>query len=348
MSAGILIGMQAVCFGTLMIVIVSVYRDSRRELHLDLLLGGAVLLLCAASLELASQTFQWVGNSRAPGFYRTALVILSMAGGAAVVGSFFVWKPAKQNRAAALLTALIPVWLAGLGWRFARQAALFPVGETLSLLSAVFLYRSDREAALEQRAEEIERRQAMLFQWQMQPHFLFNTMSTIQELMDSDPALAAVGLNSLAGYLRSNLDALTLDRMIPFQQELEHIRQYVTLEKMNSQFEMVYDLQVIDFSVPALSIQPLVENAIRHGEHAMEGEGMVFLTTERHGDMIRVIVEDNGPGFAYDATQQQRQRASHGLENVRRRLEGQCGGTLHVHREENRTRLIVLMPRREL
>ena len=251
------------------------------------------------------------------------------------------------SRWLALAVALTPVWLAGVEWIFTRDAALFPVAETLSLLIVFVFYQGNAEAVLKKRAEEIENHQAMLFQWQMHPHFLFNTLGTIRELLDSNPALAASGLDNLAGYLRKNLDALALNRMIPFTQELEHIEQYVALEKMNpaNRFEVVYDLQIIDFTLPALSVQPLVENAIRHGVRDLGEEGAVFVVTERHGDMIRIIVEDNGPGFPEGATGQQKAHISHGLENVRRRLETQCGGSLHIHSEENATRLIVLIPK---
>ena len=121
----------------------------------------------------------------------------------------------------------------------------------------------------------------------------------------------------------------------------------MALEKMNPAncFEVAYDLQIIDFTLPALSVQPLVENAIRHGVRDLGEDGVVFIITERRGDMIRIVVEDNGPGFPAGATEQQKAHISHGLENVRMRLETQCGGSLHIHSDGNGTRLIVLIPK---
>ncbi|MBQ6207579.1 MAG: histidine kinase [Oscillospiraceae bacterium] len=349
MSAAFVTGQQSVCFFALIVLIVSLFTNKSRKRSIEMTLCAAILILVAITLDLVNRS----ERDGAALFYMRQGVsaAMSVTAGAALAFSFCFWKPSKRpgTRWTALATALLPVWLAGLGWIFTREAALFPVAETLSLLIALSFYQRDEETLLKQRAEEIENRQAMLFQWQMRPHFLFNAMSAIRELLDSNPALASAGLDNLAGYLRKNLDALTLDHMIPFAQELEHIEQYVMLEKMNpaNLFDVVYDLQIIDFQVPALSVQPLVENAIRHGVRALGDEGMVFVVTERHGDMIRIIVEDNGPGFSGNVTEQQKQRISHGLENVRKRLETQCGGSLHIRSGENGTRLIVLLPKKE-
>lgn len=350
-AAGFIEGQQSVCFCALSILIVSLFvMDRRREASASALLCAAVLTFGAVTLSFISRSYAYSGPETLYRITRGVSMALTLAAVAATAVSFYCWKPSKRtaNRWLAVIVAAIPVWLAGLGWIFTREAALFPIAETLALLIAFVFYQRDAEAALKERAEEIENRQAMLFQWQMHPHFLFNTLSAIREFQDSNPALAASGLENLAGYLRKNLDALTLNRMIPFKQELEHIEQYVALEKMNpaNGFEVVYDLQTMDFSLPALSVQPLVENAIRHGVRSMGAEGMVFVVTERHGEMIRIVIEDNGPGFPKDATEEQKEHISHGLENVRKRLETQCGGSLYIHSGEGGTRVVALIPKK--
>ena len=349
-TAAFITGQQSVCFCVLTTLIVSFFiMDRRYKEFSSVILCAAVLTLGAVTLSFVSRGFRHSGMEALFRITRGVSAALTLAAGAATALSFLYWKPSKRtvSRWLALAVALTPVWLAGLEWILTRDAALFPVAETLSLLIVFVFYQGNAEAVLKERAEEIENHQAMLFQWQMHPHFLFNTLGTIRELLESNPALAASGLDNLAGYLRKNLDALALNRMIPFAQELEHIEQYVALEKMNpaNRFEVVYDLQIIDFTLPALSVQPLVENAIRHGVRDLGEEGAVFVVTERHGEMIRIIVEDNGPGFPEAATEQQKEHISHGLENVRRRLETQCGGSLHIHSEGNATRLIVLIPK---
>ena len=353
MSAGAFAGAQAVCFCVLVVVTASLYfADGRRGTTDLLLLSASALLLAASALTISSQAYAWGGDdlhSRVSGAVAAALSAGAMV---SMVVSVWRWDPPKGcgSHRAFLAAALIPAGLAVPVWIYTGEPSLFIVAEMLSLLILVSFYRTHTEADLKRRAEEIESRQAAIFQWQMRPHFLFNTLSTIRELMDRSPGLASAGLDDLAGYLRKNLDALTMDHMIPFTRELEHIEQYVSLEKLDpaSRFEVVYDLQVIDFYLPALSVQPLVENAIRHGVRGMDDGGMVFVVTEQHGDMIRIIVEDNGPGFADGMTEQQKGHASRGLENVRRRLETQCGGSLHIHSREGRTRMIVLIPKRGL
>ena len=349
MNASFIAGQQSVCFCALVILIVSFFTDSRRGRFNAMMLCAAVLNLSAIAVSFANRAYAYSGAERLSRVSGGVSLALAVAAGVMLTGCLCSWKPPGRgaHRWVALAVALIPVWLAGLGWIFTRETGLLSVAETLSLLIAVLFYQRNAETALKERAEEIENHQAMLFQWQMHPHFLFNSLSTIRELMESDPALASAGLENLSGYLRKNLDALSLNRMIPFARELEHIEQYVALEKMNpaNRFEVVYDLQIIDFALPALSVQPLVENAIRHGVRGLGEDGIVFVVTERHGDMIRIIVEDNGPGFPESVTEQQKEHVSHGLENVRRRLETQCGGSLHVHSGGDGTRLIVLIPK---
>ena len=349
MNPEILIGQQTVCLCVLMIMAAAIILDKSWEPSLELLLSASVLMIIATAfsfscfLEGASYLLSFVNIAKG------LSAVFGIVSAVETAGFFSAWKPSDKsgNRHVMILSVLAPFLVFSLAGFFTREAVLLLTGESLSLLTAWAFYQSNVQKNLKRQTEEIERQQALVFQWQMQPHFLFNTMSSIRELMVSNPALAAAGLDNLAGYLRKNLDALTLNRMIPFEQELTHIEQYVMLEKMNPSnlFEVVYDLQVIDFSLPALTVQPLVENAIRHGVRARGSEGMVFLTTEPHGEMIRIIVEDNGPGFSRDTTDEQKARISHGLENVRKRLETQCGGSLHIYSGGQGTRLVVLIPK---
>ena len=130
---------------------------------------------------------------------------------------------------------------------------------------------------------------------------------------------------------------------------MEHIQAYVTLEKLRApgNFEVVFDLREVDFNIPALSIQPLVENAILHGVRELDSAGLVIISTERQGDYIRVIVEDNGHGFPKGVLERQKKRLNHGLENARIRLKTQCGGSLHINSDENGVRAVLLLPQNQ-
>ena len=148
-----------------------------------------------------------------------------------------------------------------------REPGAVTCGLTTSAIIAhvVMLRRSATRRRL--RDIEVDDRNATLLNEQMRPHFLFNSIAAIRSLCETDAALATSGLNDLAGYLRGNIDALGSARIVPFERELAHVERYVALEQLNpsSSFEVVYDLQVIDFMLPVLSVEPLVENAIAHG-----------------------------------------------------------------------------------
>ncbi len=350
MSTDYILGQDITCLCVLTVLTVVIYVFGSGQRRPLLLLGSTLLALTAISMRI-----MMIGKAAdvspveisAMGMASAAAAFLSLT---AVTASFFI----HSNRLClsvnwlTLLVALSPVWLAGLIGVVTRDGTFFWGGLTVTVLTAWFVFNRDREKELQKQAAKIERQQAVLFQEQMQPHFLFNSMSAIRELCDANPALAAEGIEHLADYLRNNLDTLASEKLIPFQQEMAHIDQYVTLVKLNpaNRFEIVYDLAVIDFYLPALSIQPLVENAIRHGISTMSKDGTVIISTERQGNAIRITVEDNGSGFAESMPDQQRERAGHGIANVRKRLESQCGGSLHINSDKSGTKMVVIIPKK--
>lgn len=215
---------------------------------------------------------------------------------------------------------------------------------SLQLLSQILQYDERRE--LQDREEQLDVRQARLLAEQMQPHFIFNSLSTIEALCVIDPEAAAQCVDDFAGYLRGNIDAMTLEDPIPFGKELEHIKQYVALERADPgrQFDMVYELNTTDFVLPALTVQPIVENAIKHGALTRrDGSGRVLLRTEELGEMIRIVVEDNGLGEKPE--EKQAEHVKVGMKNVEYRLSRQCGGTFHIRYGENGARAVITIPK---
>ena len=162
---------------------------------------------------------------------------------------------------------------------------------------------------------------------QIQPHFLFNTIATFKALCKKDPDQAAEVAEKFGQYLRQNLDSLDTDGMIPFQKELEHTQLYAEIEM--TRFENVhveYDIQHHNFLLPPLTVQPIVENAIRHGVRVRK-EGHVTIHSAITETAHEIVVQDNGAGF--DVKQLENMDGSHiGIRNVRERLEKLCGGTL--------------------
>ena len=164
---------------------------------------------------------------------------------------------------------------------------------------------------------------------QIQPHFLYNTLSTIQVLCHTDPEKAADITENFSSYLRRNLSALDEPGLIPFEKELEHTRTYVQIEETRfPNVHVTYDIQDSDFSLPPLTLQPMVENAIRHGVRIRD-KGIVEVIARKQNGYHEVLIRDNGIGF--DTDQFEASDKSHvGLRNVRNRIESMCAGTLAV------------------
>ena len=164
---------------------------------------------------------------------------------------------------------------------------------------------------------------------QIQPHFLYNTLSSIQALCRIDPEKAFDVTEKFGTYLRNNIDSLDQPELIPFVKELEHTRVYSEIEMIRfPNVRVNYDVPDTDFSVPALTVQPLVENAIRHGVRIRE-EGVVTVSSRTTDRFHEIVIADNGKGF--DTTLLKTADGSHiGVRNVQERIEKMCGGTLTV------------------
>jgi two-component sensor histidine kinase len=177
-----------------------------------------------------------------------------------------------------------------------------------------------------ERAIQAEQR-IQIMMTQIQPHFLYNTIATVKALCRKDPEKAAEVAEKFGQYLRQNLDSLDSASLIPFDRELEHTRLYADIEMVR--FENVrveYDIADRSFSLPPLTVQPMVENAIRHGVRIRE-EGLVRVATRRMPDHHEIVIADNGTGF--DPKAVETADGQHiGIRNVRERVEKLCGGSL--------------------
>ncbi|MCR5635620.1 MAG: histidine kinase [Clostridiales bacterium] len=164
---------------------------------------------------------------------------------------------------------------------------------------------------------------------QIQPHFLYNTLSSIQALCRIDPEQAFNVTEKFGTYLRQNIDTLDKPQLIPFKNELEHTQVYCEIEMIRFPTVSVkYDTRDTDFLVPALTVQPLMENAIRHGVRIRE-KGLVTVSTRKIEGYHEIVIHDNGKGF--DVNQKHSPDEKHiGIHNVRERIEKMCGGTLTI------------------
>ena len=179
------------------------------------------------------------------------------------------------------------------------------------------------------RALQAEQRMQIMMS-QIQPHFLYNTLSTIQALCKTDPDKAFDTTEKFGTYLRQNIDSLSKSTLIPIDKEVEHTRIYAEIEATRfPHIHIDFDVDCTDFSIPALTIQPLVENSIRHGVRIRK-DGRVSVTVRNKGTGHEIVIKDNGKGF--DVSSIGKMEGTHiGLTNVKERVESQCGGTFTVN-----------------
>lgn len=205
----------------------------------------------------------------------------------------------------------------------------------VSTTMAMFIIYASIQITLEgqlqaQEQELVESRIGVMLS-QIQPHFLYNSLVTIKQLCDIDLEQAKDAIMDFSDYLRANLDSLTRKEPEPFTQELKHIRAYVALEKrrFGDRLQVEFDIDGQDFLLPALTLQPVVENAIRHGIMKREEGGTVTISTQDMGEDWQISVVDDGIGFDPEAVMLDGARHI-GLNNTRNRLKSMCDGDMRV------------------
>lgn len=241
--------------------------------------------------------------------------------------------------------AVIAVVLAELGTWYSALISVFSI--VLIVIISIVLIRlelkrnvrgvleSQRIEAEKQAMEmKLQESQISVMLSQIQPHFLYNTLNSIYQLCETNPMRARSMVNFFAEYLRNNLSSLEEPGLISFDTELSHIKTYLEIEKIRFEdtLEIAYDIKCVDFSLPVLTVQPIVENAVKHGTSKKRGGGTVTISTDEDKESYIIKIADTGCGF--DPTKPQNDGKRHvGIENVRQRLFNMCGGTLSIESE---------------
>ena len=184
---------------------------------------------------------------------------------------------------------------------------------------------------------------------QIQPHFLFNSLEVIRRVYRKEPEKADDALLKFERYLRGNMDSLAREEPIPFRTELEHTQTYLELEQLRfpDELHIDYDLRCMDFIIPSLTLQPLAENAVRHGVRGKKsGEGTVTISTREYENRYEVVVTDDGNGFDPNTIPQD-DHSHIGLRNVRERLR-YAGDELRIGTgPKGGTQAVIIIPKRE-
>lgn len=176
---------------------------------------------------------------------------------------------------------------------------------------------------------------------QIKPHFIYNALNTIEFLCYEKPEKAGELIVQLSRYLTYCFDFDREEQVVPFENELELIRAYVEIEKARfiNRFTMEYDLcDTKELFIPPLMIQPLIENAIKHGVGRKDRQDTILLKISLEEDFYIITVEDNGIGINKDKLEQlafQQKTDGVGLSNIQNRLMELYGTKLDIFSEIN-------------
>lgn len=189
----------------------------------------------------------------------------------------------------------------------------------LCLMCFAFIYlaffiRTDRTAS---RAQDYrmqnEKLKMKVLTGQIKPHFIFNTLTTVKSMYHGDISSGDRALEMFSDYLRESLSLMDSE-VIPFEQELNNISRYIDFVNMDRErpFNMIYDIDTTDFCVPAFSLQPFIENAVKYSGVNEKDGGYIMISTSSDGERTKLTIADNGAGFETSAIKS----GAHGINNA--------------------------------
>lgn len=197
------------------------------------------------------------------------------------------------------------------------------------------------ELALTQKELELSNTNLRLLQNQISPHFIYNALFIIKALIWTDQKKASDAVDDFSLYIRHNIDAMRSNDLIRFSEELEHIKAFLNIENVDNETGLVveFNTEELDFHIPPLTVEPLVENAVIHGIGTLESGGVITISSQKTEGGYLICVEDNGVGFDVENT-----ALGVGLESAKTRLEMQCGGKLRFESRPGCTQAMVFVP----
>ena len=228
----------------------------------------------------------------------------------------------------AMLISVLPLTVALIVHLFVPVFPYIHIGIAILALSMYGIILSDQIEQYLRQQREIASQHASIMVLQMRPHFIHNTLMSIYYLCQQDPAEAQRVTLNFNNYLEKNLNALASTETIPFSEELEHTRAYLNVEQAlyNESLFVDYDMPHTHFRVPPLTLQPIVENAVKHGLDPDSDPIRILIQTRKTESGSEIIVSDNGPGF--ESTDNDRPHIA--LANIRQRLDLMCGGKMTI------------------
>lgn len=241
---------------------------------------------------------------------------------------FRVREKLSRKQFAAILIYLLAPTAAMLVQIFFYGLYFIILGTAIAAMVMLIFVITDQMEKFVRQQEENARQKASIMVLEMRPHFVFNTMTSIYYLCKQDPAKAQQVIMDFTTYLRGNYSAIAGEKLIPFRDELEHTKAYLAVEQVRFENELFveYDIPCTEFRIPPLTLQPIVENAVKHGIDPESEALTILIRTRDTGNGFEILVEDNGPGFQ-PADDDEPHLA---LANITERLQLMCRGELSI------------------
>lgn len=254
-------------------------------------------------------------------------------------------KKLTKKKFIALLVYMLPMTAAIITHMFINVELLVIFGMALFAMLMFVLILQDNIEQYARHQQEIARQHASVMVLQMRPHFIYNTLMSIYSLCNQDAQKARQVTMDFTNYLRKNFNAVASESTIPFTAELEHTKAYLAVEKAQYEdmLQVEYDTPFTQLRLPPLTLQPLAENAVKHGMDPYKGPLHVFIKSEYTDEGAEITVQDDGSGFNPGD-----ENAPHtALDNIRERLEMMCGGTLNITSSQNGTTVKIFVPHKK-
>ena len=229
----------------------------------------------------------------------------------------------------------------------ARGVATVNAGITLATLIVLMNVQFEHEITMKEQDKKLAEQRIDIMLSQIQPHFLYNSLSVIYHLCESDPTAARKSVKNFSEFLRGNMESLKNHDPIPFGAELNHVANYLYLEqqRFGDKLQVIFQIKIEDFLIPPLTLQPLVENAVQHGILNKRSGGTVIIRTDETDEYAIVIVSDNGIGIEKAMARPTLGEHAHiGISNIRSRLEEMVNGSLEIESSSQGTTATIRIP----
>ena len=318
-------------------------KVKRDQVYLNILVIGSCVV------AIAGYIMQFIGFADLLHSQVFLMIFTDLGVIGSTVALFYEAFFAKDNDSKKFLLSISPMILASLfdalnAWlHFAPGKSMIRLGFLLSISAQLYFLiietiQHNKEMAQIQKMEyDLLQMRISIMASQIQPHFLYNSLTSIAQLCEKNPQQAKKSTIEFADYMRHNMNSIKNSKPVPFAMELNHLKTYLSLEQMRfgDDLKIVFDIETTDFEIPSLAVQPLVENAVKHGVGMKEDGGTVMISTREYDDRYEIVVSDDGVGF--DTTKKLDDGRTHvGMENVKNRLQTMCNAEVIITSEINK------------